>query len=335
MRACLCLAAVPALAAQSAWAGELLVNRSFETAMTPATVNGNNFYTTMPNWVTTSDTGVAQPVNLVRPHAGYAGNPTATPTGGGAIYFDVNASSGNIRQAVTLPSNGMVDFSGWFSVRDNQQALSGCIVNIRDAGGTVVATVSTSFLASDPIGLWKQAAGINVPLAAGTYTFEAVIPNPANFDLASLFFKPALVVTKAQAAYSDPVNNLINPKQIPGGVTTYTITATSPAEYATTSGTVIVSDATPANTDLVLTDIVAGQGPASFAPGTSGLTYTYANLASAADNLEFSSNGGTSWTYTPVPVGGIDPLVTNVRLRPTGAMAASTSFTVTLRYRVR
>lgn len=329
------LGAMLGMVAPAAQAQELLQNRSFETPVAPAL--GNNFYTTIPSWTATNVVPAnPQPYNIVRPHAGYTGNPTAPPTGGGVQYFDVNAAAGSMNQTVTIPAAGMIDFSGWFSVRDNQQALSGLTINIRDSSNAIVGTVSTSFLASDPIGLWKQASGFNIPVSAGTYTFEAVIPNPANFDLASLVFKPALALTKTSAAYSDPQNGTTNPKLIPGGVAQYTISATSPADYSVTNNSIALVDATPANTALVVTDIGgAGSGPAGFTAGGSNLTYSFASLASTTDDIEFSNNGGATYAYTPVAgANGTDPAVTHVRLRPKGTMAASSSFSFNLRYRV-
>jgi hypothetical protein len=323
--------------AAPAKAQEMLLNRSFENPVVPN--NGNNFYVTIPNWTVTPGTAQAQPVNLIRPWLGYAGNPTATPTGGGIQYFDINATFGTIRQSVTLASAGMVDFSGWFSVRDNQQALSGLTINIRNASNTVVATVSTSFLATDPIGLWKQVSVTNFPIAAGTYTFEVVLPNEANCDLFSLVFKPPLAIAKTSSVVSDPTNGTTNPKLIPGAVSQYVINVSNPATYTVSSNTVMIVDATPANTDLVVTNIGgAGSGPASFTQGvpSSTLTYTYTSLASTTDNIDFSNNGGSTWTYTPVAnANGVDTAVTHVRVRPQGTMAASSSFSIRLRYRVR
>jgi hypothetical protein len=330
------LMAALAFCASPAAAQQLLTNRSFELPVVPA--NGNNFYATIPNWTVINVTPAqAQPFNVIRPWAGYAGNPTAPPAGGGIQYVDVNSASGDIRQTVTVPANGMLDFSGYFSVRDNQQALSGLTLNIRNAGGTIVATASTSFVATDPIGLWKLAGGANVPVTAGTYIFEIVLPNPANFDLASLVFKPTLAVTKTSAPFSDPLNSTTNPKLIPGGVTQYTISATSPSVYTVTSNSVVLTDATPANMELVVTDIgAAGSGPAAFTAGTTGLTYTFATLGSGADNIDFSNNNGVSWIYTPVAnANGADPNVTNIRLRPQGAMAASSTFSFRVRYRIK
>lgn len=320
------------LAATPAAAQQLLLNRSFETPVTPA--NGNNFYAAIADWtVANVIPAQAQPFNVIRPWSGYAGNPTATPAGGGSQYLDVNAASGDIRQTVTVTGPGMLDFSGWFSVRDNQQALSGLTINIRNSGGTVIATASTSFLASDPIGLWKQVSGANVPVTAGTYTFEAVIPNPANFDLASLVFKPALAVSKTSLPVSDPVNGTASPKLIPGAVAEYAISATSPSAYTVTNNTIVVIDATPADMELVVN--TAG-GPAAFTAGSSGLTYTFTTLGSTTDRIDFSNNGGASWTYAPVAnANGTDPAVTHVRLRPAGTMAASSTFSFRLRYRIK
>ncbi len=317
-------------------AQELLVNRSFESSVTPTPVNGNNFYASIPGWTITNVTPVqALPVNLIRPWTGYANNPTVTPTGGGALYFDVNAAAGSLVQTVTFPAQGMIDLSGWFSVRDNQQALSGLTINVRNSSNTIVATASTSFLASDPIGLWKQASALNIPVPAGTHTFEVVLPNPANFDLASLVFKPALTISKTSTTISDGIS-ASNPKSLPAAIIEYTISATSPTAYTVSANSILIGDATPANMALVVTNIGgAGSGPASFTAGSSALTYSFTSLASTTDDIEFSSNGGISWTYTPTANGdGVDPLVTTVRLRPKGTMAASSTLSFKLRYRV-
>jgi trimeric autotransporter adhesin len=333
----ICLATILSFsAAAPVSAQELLSNRSFETPVTPA--NGNNFYATIPNWTVINVTPAQpQPFNVIRAWSGYTGNPTVTPAGGGLQYLDINSATGSIRQTITLPSNGMIDISGWFSVRDYAQALTGLNINIRTTGGTLVATVSTSFAVNDPIGLWKQAASANIPLAAGSYIFEVDIPDFANVDLVSAVFKPALTLTKSSAPFSDPLNGTTNPKLIPGGVAEYTIVATSPAGYTVSNNTIVLTDATPANAELIVADIAgAGSGPAGFAAGSSGLTYSFTSLASATDNIDFSNNGGASWIYTPVAdANGADPAVTNVRLRPQGTMAASSSATFRLRYRIK
>ena len=316
-------------------AQELLQNRSFEAPVAPA--DGNNFYLTIPNWAITGTN--ALPANVIRQFPGYSGNPTATPAGGGSQYFDVNSSAGPVRQTITIPSTGMVDFSAWFSVRDNQQALSGLTVNLYNSAAVLIGSASTNFAAADPIGLWKQAATNNVPVAAGSYVLELVLADPSNVDLASLVFKPAPTFTKSSAPFSDPVNGTANPKLIPGAVAEYTIAVASPPTYAMTANSVRVADPTPAGMDLRVVDIGAtGSGPAAFAQGTpsSTLTYNFGGLASTSDNIEFSNNGGATWNYVPTAnANGVDPAVTNVRVAPQGTMVAGSGFSLRLRYQIR
>ena len=72
--------------------------------------------------------------------------------------------------------------------------------------------------------------------------------------------------------------------------------------------------------------LFAGSGPVAFTNGapTSALTYTFSGLGNAGDDVEFSNNGGTLWTYTPVAnASGCDPAVTHIRVRPKGTMAAA------------
>jgi hypothetical protein len=331
----LLLAILSGTAAMPVAAQELLLNRSFETPVVPA--NGNNFYATIPNWTASNVTPAqALPFNVIKPHAGYANNPTATPTGGGIQYLDINGASGRLSQTVSFPSRGMVDLSGWFSVRDFTQALSGLIINVKNSSGVVVATANTSFVVADPIGLWKLASLSNAPVDAGTYTFEVEMPNNANFDLASLVFKPALTLSKTSVIISDPVS-VSNPKAIPGAAAEYTISVASPSSYTVSSDTIFIVDATPANMALVVTDIAgANSGPARFTPGSSTLTYTFTSLASASDDVEFSSNNMTSWTYLPVAdASGTDANVTHVRFKPKGMMAASSTAQFKVRYKVQ
>lgn len=332
----ICLLACSMVTSTAVQAQELLNNRSFEAPVTPN--NGNNIYTSIPDWTAINVVPAnAQPFNVVRPWSGYAGNPTSTPADGGVQYLDISGASGTIRQTITVPTNGMIDISGWFSVRDFPQALSGLTINIRTTGGTLLATTSTSFTAGDPIGLWKQAALASIPLAAGSYIFEAQVPNFANADLFSAVFKSGLAVTKVSAPFSDPHNGTVNPKLIPGSLAEYTISITSPASYAVTSNTLVLTDPTPANSELIVTNIGgAGSGPAAFVAGSSGLTYAFTSLSSSSDNIDFSTDGGATWSYVPtVNANGTDPLVTTVRIRPQGSMAPSSTVVTRLRYRIK
>jgi len=68
-----------------------------------------------------------------------------------------------------------------------------------------------------------------------------------------------------------------------------------------------------------------GSGPVAFQDGTptSNLTYTFISLASTTDDLEFSDDGGTSFTYVPTANSlGCDPAITHIRILPNGTFPA-------------
>lgn len=153
---------------------------------------------------------------------------------------------------------------------------------------------------------------------------------------------PLLSVMKTVQVFSDPVHSTTNAKSIPGAIEAYTITVTNSGPGPVDNNSVVITDPVPASTALYVGDIgAAGSGPVVFTDGatSSSLTYTYTSLSSGTDNLDFSKDGGVTWTYTPVPdVAGFDASVTNVRVRPQGTMPAAAggnpSFSVTFRIRI-
>jgi uncharacterized repeat protein (TIGR01451 family) len=142
---------------------------------------------------------------------------------------------------------------------------------------------------------------------------------------------------------SDPYNGGVNPKAIPGADVLYTLTIANTGGGTVDSNSIEVVDPVPANTRLFLGDLGgAGSGPLAFANGTpsSGLTWTYTSLASATDDLEFSNNGGSTWTHVPTAdVNGYDTsATTHIRMRPKGTMAGASGGgnpSFQLRFRVR
>ena len=154
---------------------------------------------------------------------------------------------------------------------------------------------------------------------------------------------PTLTHLKSVAVLSDPLNNTTNPKSIPGAMEVYTLRVTNQGSGSVDANTVAIVDAVPANTALFVQDLgTAGSGPIAFTNGTpsSTLTYTFSGLGNGGDDVEFSSNGGASWAYTPVAnASGCDPAVTHIRVKPKGTMAAASSvgnpyFEVRFRVRV-
>jgi large repetitive protein len=154
---------------------------------------------------------------------------------------------------------------------------------------------------------------------------------------ANVSIPPPLSVTKVSGIFSDGIS-IANPKGIPGALVSYTIAVTNPGAAAPDNGSIIITDPTPAGLAMHVTDIgVAGNGPVSFIDGapTSNLSYSFLGLGSAADDIQFSNDGGLSWAYSPVPdANGDDASITHVRIAPKGVMNPSSSFQVLFRYRM-
>ena len=135
---------------------------------------------------------------------------------------------------------------------------------------------------------------------------------------------PGLLVLKTVAVTSDPVSGTTNPKSIPGSEQLYNVRVTNQGSGPVDNNAVVVVDPVPANTRMFVGNLgVPGSGPIAFVNGSpsSALTWTFTALNSTTDDVDFSNDGGTTWTYVPVPdANGYDAAVTTLRMRPKGAM---------------
>jgi parallel beta-helix repeat protein len=153
---------------------------------------------------------------------------------------------------------------------------------------------------------------------------------------------PDFSIVKSSQVVSDPINATTNPKAIPGAVILYSLLITNTDGSRGDNNSLIFTDPIPANSELYVGDLGgASSGPVSFTDGatTSALTYTFTSLASTTDDVSFSNDGGTTWTYTPTPdVDGFDATVTHLRVNPKGAFARAecgNNPSCTLRFRIR
>lgn len=186
---------------------------------------------------------------------------------------------------------------------------------VRDADGAALAISGT--------GLSRQ---INMPLDSSvtcTWTDISTVP---------------LTIVKLAIVKSDPINGSSNPKAIPGAIVEYQVIITNPATSTIDSGSMVITDPVPDPVDLRVADLAgSGSGPVLFADGVpaSGLTYTFTSLGSATDDVDFSSDGGATWNYVPLPdASGMDPAVTDIRINPKGVFNANNA-QFSLRFRVR
>ncbi len=208
------------------------------------------------------------------------------------------------------------------------------------SGGTIPASGSCTITVS--VRAASNGSYANTVPAGALTTLFASNSNTAS---ATLTVGPVAMLThvKSMQVTSDPYNGGVNPKAIPGADVLYTLTIANTGGGTVDNNGIAVVDPVPANTRLYLGDLGgAGSGPVAFANGSpaSGLTWTYTSLASGTDDLEFSNNGGSTWTHVPTAdPGGYDTSgTTHIRMRPKGNMAGASGGgnpSFQLRFRVR
>jgi subtilisin-like proprotein convertase family protein len=173
----------------------------------------------------------------------------------------------------------------------------------------------------------------------GNHTTAPANPGQQGISVHDLFVcnpYAELSVTKVSTLISDPVNGTSNPKAIPGALVEYLITVTNTGTSATDPNSVVIRDQGPEDAKLCLITRPGGPVIWSDPGGNSGLSYSFAALGSASDSLEFSSDGGLSWSYTPIAdASGCDAAVTDFRLRPGGALSGGGAVAITVRYLVK
>lgn len=145
-------------------------------------------------------------------------------------------------------------------------------------------------------------------------------------DTITIAVPPEIVVTKTVVTISDPVNGTTNPKAIPGAEVSYELNIKNIGAGTADSDSISMTDPIPGGSCLRVLDVAGGgSGPVEFQDGTpsSTLSYSFISLGDAGDDLEFSSDGGGLYTYTPsADAVGCDSSVTHIRINPQGTIPA-------------
>lgn len=162
--------------------------------------------------------------------------------------------------------------------------------------------------------------------------------------------RPLISVMKLSSTYSDPVNNPsypgsdagANPKAIPGAIVEYQLVVTNSGVGRTDNNSIVITDALPSQVRLFFGNPV---NPLQFSNGTpsSGLTFTFNNLADTTDDVAFSNNGGSTFITPTVDANGFDitvPFINFIRINPKGRLSGSIgsgnpSFSIIFRGRVQ
>lgn len=252
----------------------------------------------------------------------------ATPPEGGSITYSVTVTNAGPGPATVVQVRDQLPAGLTFV-----SALPGQGTYDPVSGQWYVGSLAAGGAATLQLG-----ADVDAGTGGSTITNTAVVeflsqvdPNAAN-DTASVDIiptgTPSIVVVKSVTVSTDPVNGTSDPKAIPGAAMQYMIVTTNAGTGPTDAGTLLVTDAVPANTALRVADFDASTpGPVAFIDGSpsSTLTYSFVGLGDAGDDIEFSDDGGATFAYSPVPdANGTDANVTHLRVNPKGAFPGDT-----------
>jgi len=158
----------------------VVVNGSFDDT-TIILNNGNNLNVSVSGWTITDAMGTnPNPTNLVLPFVGYGGGPDTAQDG--IVYFDGNGTDVQLFQDFQIIFGQTVNFSAYFSRRDNLAANGNNLKIFNSAGTSLLATSTTINIPNTTSQeLWFFSEG-NVFLGAGTYQLRIDLPNAANVD---------------------------------------------------------------------------------------------------------------------------------------------------------
>lgn len=182
-------------------------------------------------------------------------------------------------------------------------------------GGTAVLAGTANNVADDPTAVetvFNDPAGTSVD---STGAADAAQIGQTSADHSYTVQAAALTVTKTSAALWDPVNNASNPKSIPGGYVTYSVSIVNAAGAADAALTTL-SDALPATLDLD-PDFVTNVGPGNptnvAGDGievTKGVTTIYCTGVADGDGCDYTGGAGGTITVdlSNATFAGIMPL---------------------------
>lgn len=163
----------------------------------------------------------------------------------------------------------------------------------------------------------------------GTVTLEAN----------AISLPPLFTIRKTLVVSSDPVNEITDPKAIPGSEIIYTTVVTNSGFGVADNNSTVLTDPIPADMSLCVSTLCSDP-PVGFscsALPACGLAYTYATDVTYSNQV----GGGPPYTYAVLPDGaGYDPEVTGVRINPSGIFNGASggnnpSFNITLKMKVK
>ena len=246
-------------------------------------------------------------------------------------YYDAPYPGGSTTASVTPGSTIYV--RSFISDPFGSFDITSALIDISDPGGTPVVTAAVMTEVND--------SGV----ATKTYEYAYIVPGGATsgnwsttvtanegsegtvtddqssaFEVVFVF--PSITFLKSSTTYRDPVNDLTNPKAIPGADLRYTMQATNFGFGTPDSDTLVFTDPIPTDTSLYVGDL--GDGSPVLFNDIASSGYAVADV-----NVSYSNNTDCNdFTYSPVPdTDGYDQNVCQLQVQMTGSFNASDGVT--------
>lgn len=257
------------------------------------------------------------------------------------------SGANTINYVASADPNGTITFSQGSTVDYMQNNLLNLLGLLGGSSANLPIFVKPSSAVTVPVGTysdvitidwsWKMCTGIGAlgacigTLDQGTGQSKITV----NLTVAA----NNLTMTVSTTTTWDPINTTTNPKALPLSKRRSSYALYNPDIVAVDQNVLAVVIPTPGGLSVALDgDGASGGSAITLTEGSpaSGVTLTYTSPSSTSDGVDFSSDGGTTWTYYPTAGNAVSQAaVTHVRIRPTGSMAAGSRFSVSIPYSVR
>ncbi len=242
-----------------------------------------------------------------------------------------------IRSTVSDPFGNADISSADITITDSTTPTPVVRVNNQAMVSVATATAATKVyeyqytIPATPEGQWD----ISITANEGS---EGTVSHTARSPMIVSLLSPDLVVSKSSLVLSDPVNT-INPKVISGAIIEYSIAVENKGLGTIDIDTTVITFPVASGTNFYFG---APLKPATFVDGavSSGLSYSFIDLSSITDDIDFSNDGGNSYITPSVDINGFDitvPPVNFIRLNPKGEFRASDGVnnpSMVMKYRV-
>lgn len=185
------------------------------------------------------------------------------------------------------------------------QAVGSGTSNNNSDNGTIVATFA------QPVTSVTIKYG-NYPLQTGELVTGQQAMGIAGFSFCPL---PAVSLAKTSA----PASSTLGAYNLPDNDVVYTLTVTNTGGSTVDAGSIVLSDVLPANVTFKNSAFDGTTTLPVKLVGSAGVT-----MASA--NVTYRKTGTSTFNYTPAS--GYDPLVAEIKVTPSGTMAANSTFAI-------